>query len=113
MNTSSTKKPLERKPARKQVPAMNLKFANPQGIINHIEGESTGTPPDDPYRARVEDIMGLLLRGDVDTIADAEHIRQTSAGLALETAARQTGFIIGFEYCRDLILSGAAKGGAK
>jgi hypothetical protein len=95
---------------------MNIKkFANPQAIIKHIEEKSTGTPPDDLYRARVDDIRGLLLpvQADVDTIADAEHIRQTSAGLALETAARQTGFIIGFEYCRDLILSGAAKGGAR
>jgi hypothetical protein len=78
---------------------MNLKkFANPQSIVESIENKSTGTPADDPYRKRVEDIMGLLLpqQANVDVVADAEHIRQTSAGLALETAARQTGFIIGF-----------------
>jgi hypothetical protein len=102
-----TKKPVDPASA-----APANQFANPQAIIEHIEAKSTGLPPDDPYRTRVEEIMGLLLpqQGDPDTVADAEHIRETSAGLAIETAARLTGFIIGFEYCRDLIL---ARGGAR
>lgn len=91
-------------------------FANPQAIIEHIEHESTGTPPTDPYRTRIENIMGLLLAGhdfDPDAIGDAEHMRHMSGGLVLETAARHTGFILGFEYCRDLMLSGAAKDGGR
>lgn len=90
-------------------------FANAQAIIDHIEAESINTADTDPYRARIEALMGDLLPhlGSVDDVADAEHIRATTAGLVLETAARKTGFILGFEYCRDLILAGAAKGGAR
>lgn len=89
-------------------------FANPQAIIEHIELTSTGTAPEDPYRARIEALMGELLSGaDPDAAGDAEHIRQTTAGLVLETAARQSGFILGFEYCRDLILAGAGIGGGR
>ena len=95
---------------------MDLKtFANPQAIIEHIENSSTGESPTDPYRARIEELMGLFLHqhGDVDEVEDAEHMRAMSAGLVLETAARQTGFIIGFEYCRDLIVGGGSESRAK
>lgn len=89
---------------------VSKKFANPEAIIEQIENASAGNPPDDPYRTRIEDIMGLLLRklGDVDEAEDAEHLRETSGGMVLEEAARHTGFILGFEYCRDLMLSSGA-----
>jgi hypothetical protein len=92
-------------PASSHVRALNSQFANPQAIIEQIEAKSTGVAPDDSYRARIEEVMDLLLpkQGDIDLLDDAEHIRETRAGIALETAARHTGFILGFEYCRDLI----------
>lgn len=98
--------------------AMLEKFADPAALIEQIERKSTGLPPDDPYRARIEELMDRLIdqHGDVDDAGDAKHIRETSAGLTLETASRYTGFVLGFEYCRHLLLGGlglaAPKGGA-
>lgn len=87
---------------------------NPAEIFERIEHESTGLPAADPYRARIEALMEAALdnQGDRDNAADAVHIRETTVGLVLETAARRTGFVLGFEYFRDLILS-AGKGGGR
>jgi hypothetical protein len=91
------------------VSEFSTKFASPQTIFESIEDASTGLPDADPYRTRIEDIMGLLLdpqgRQGVDASSDAGHIRHTAGGHALEEAARETGFILGFEYCRDLLLA--------
>lgn len=80
----------------------------PQTLYDQLE--RTYIRPNDPYRTRIEELMALFLgQNGVDLQADAEHIRETSGGFGLEEAARQTGFVLGFEYCRDLILKGGAK----
>ena len=88
-----------------------------QKLFEAIENKHTGSAPEDPYRARIEDVMGLLLQkfGDSDDVNEAEHLRSFRGGMTLEQAARHTGFILGFEYFRDLLLSDAAKktGGAR
>lgn len=101
-------------------PSAAKAFAHPEAIIDRIEQESPGVPPEDLYRARIETLMATELDKrtyngsfDVDVVDDVKHIRETQAGGALEEAARHTGFVLGFEYCRDLIVSGAAKGGAR
>lgn len=88
---------------------------DPDAIFESIEDASTGLPPEDLYRARIEDLMLAALDkfGNPDSIADAWHIRETTAGLVLETAARRAGFVLGFEYCRDLLLSECTKGGQR
>lgn len=81
-----------------------------RAIFNQLEEEST--TDDDPYRKRIESLMAAEFeREDVDRMSDAKHLRETTGGFALEEAARQTGFVLGLEYCRGLVLRG--KGGAK
>jgi hypothetical protein len=110
---------MEEEQSETAIVAAHKAFANPEGIIDHIEEESSGVPPHDLYRVRIEELMAAELDEtrnntfDQDILDDSKHIRETAAGRALEMAARHTGFVLGFEYCRDLLLSGAAKGGAK
>lgn len=80
---------------------------NPASLFDQIEHESTGLPPADSYRAQIEMLMAAALEkeGNPDHVADASHIRATTAGLVLEIAARRAGFVVRFEHCRELMLS--------
>ena len=95
------------------------KSADPAQIFDAIERESDGVPGEDAYRTRIEALMEASWQptcGDVDIIHDAQHLRETSGGLTLTEASRRTGFVLGFEYCRQLLFGeldlAALKGGA-
>ena len=92
------------------MPAMSnvLLPIDPLDIIDTLEAESSAV--DAPYRTRVEALMPEILRStsDDDHAADALLLRQTGAGMALETAARMTGFVMGFEHCLRVLGKGGA-----
>src|SRR5207245_4088349 len=75
-------------------------LADPLDLIDRLEAAAVDLS--DPYWARIEVLMRSTLRqvGDVDDVADANHLRETSAGRTLEMAARFAGFALAFEYLR-------------
>jgi hypothetical protein len=89
-------------------------FANPAYLVENIEGESEAA--DAPYWRRYEALVAAFLEEekDPDSTSDATHLKETQGGFVLEKVARQAGFVMGFEYCRQL-LSGPTtrKGGAR
>jgi hypothetical protein len=89
---------------------MTQPLAHPDAIISRIEAHA-GNNSHDPYWERIEALMRVALNdgGDPDQIDDATLLRQTTGGVLLETAARQTGFVLGVEYCRRLIKAGGVQ----
>lgn len=67
------------------------------------------------YRERIETLMKdqLPKHGDVDNVSDAEHLRQTTGGATLETAARYVGFVLAVEYVQGLGFSDLRAAGSK
>jgi hypothetical protein len=76
-------------------------------IIDDIELNNDANKA--PFRVRTEELMGQAWQADsalgIDATAEAKCVRQIRGGVALELAARRTGFILGFEYCRNLFVS--------
>lgn len=89
------------------------RFTEPAEIFEHIETESTSDT--DPYRSRIEYLMTTAIKAmpDPDTRQDLEAMRQLLHGHVFEEVARQTGFVLGFEYCRELLTGETQKGRAR
>jgi hypothetical protein len=117
--TTSLAKTKVRRAAPKKpytLPAVALElfeeFAHPLAIVDGVERDSGGA--DDPYWKWVDDLIRDVLTTDgSDERHDGEHLRHTQSGRTLERAARQAGFVIGFEYCRRLIEETHIKGGRR
>lgn len=85
--------------------------SDPAAVIDWLE-ESSPNVGDPHWKQFEELITGLLKKyGDIDASGDAELIRQTTGGMALETVARQAGWIMGFQYFAQMLAT--AQGGAK
>lgn len=94
--------PKHTRPAKQRTLPLDDSAIELARMVDAIEAEATRT--DDPYWRRFNALMPHLIEsnGSVDEAGDARHIRETSAGWILETAARQAGFVMGFEHCRRL-----------
>lgn len=92
-STTSTKT-RKHSPSR---PALD-QFTNPLKLVDHIENDANNE-----YWKWVEALTdAATFKEDPDVENDVSHLRQTSAGLDLQTAARHAGFVIGFEYAARL-----------
>lgn len=90
-------------------PSFSQVYANPEAIIERIELQAELI--DDPYRLRAYELTKKFITqpgGETDCQDEAILFRQTRGGMVLEEAARRCGFILGFEYLRDLIVASAA-----
>jgi hypothetical protein len=86
---------------------MTRPFAHPEALIARLE-DHVAHDSRDPYWERLDALMHAALDrwGDPDQADDANILRQTTGGLALETAARHVGFILGLEYAQLFMKAG-------
>lgn len=102
-------------PKQSSTPRTFSRFTDPAEIFEHIENESIGTSDTDLYRSRIERLMTEAIEAipNPDAQQDMAAIRGLFHGHVFEDVARKTGFVLGFEYCRELLTSDARKGGAR
>src|SRR6266508_506582 len=100
------------KPSHQPIWAANF-LTDPADIFQRIEVDSTGPYDTDPYRRRVQQLMSAAIEAlpDPDERQDVAAMRELFHGHVFEELARQTGFVLGFEYCRALLGGPATKGG--
>ena len=75
-------------------------------LVNELELQHRDA--DDPYWVLYETKMRSFLAESrsisIDSGSEAVLIRQTRGGGTLEGCARHAGFVLGFEYCRRLLV---------
>ena len=88
--------------------------SDPAAVIKWLE--EAASAENDPHWTRFEALFAAQLKAGPhtpDDRADAKLLRQTQGGSAVESAARQAGWIMGFEFlARLLAAQSTTKGGA-
>lgn len=88
--------------------------SDPAAVIKWLEDAASA--PNDPHWTRFDTLFAAQLKHapfDADNRADAALLRRTQAGAALEGAARQAGWIMGFQFLAQLLAAqSTTKGGA-
>jgi hypothetical protein len=84
---------------------------DPFVVVEQLDTEHEGVAPEDAYRQRIEVLMRAAMKrfGGPDDESEAKILRNTRGGMTLEVAARHTGFVMGFEYARDLLQKGGRR----